>query len=213
MPVSHKTFRSLVSTRSARQASGIRPARPGGHSRLQSARGALPSIAPPSRRCAVAEIEDAFSIVRPSCPNSGYRARAMATTVFSKILSGEIPSLKVYEDDLVFAFSRRETRSAKVTRWSSPRSPRRHSTRSPTSRPPLSGASCRGSAARCSKQRGRASTTCFRTTERRAPGRDARALPHHPKPDSSSGLGVGWPKERAGRRRQGSCRAHHAVPE
>ena len=28
----------------------------------------------------------------------------MAETVFSKILSGEIPSFKVYEDDFVYAF-------------------------------------------------------------------------------------------------------------
>src|SRR3954468_21579872 len=32
------------------------------------------------------------------------RARSMAETVFSKILRGEIPSHKVYEDERVFAF-------------------------------------------------------------------------------------------------------------
>jgi histidine triad (HIT) family protein len=34
----------------------------------------------------------------------GYRGPAMAETIFSKILRGEIPCHKVYEDDLVLAF-------------------------------------------------------------------------------------------------------------
>ena len=33
-----------------------------------------------------------------------YKLRSMADTIFSKILRGDIPSHKVYEDDLVFAF-------------------------------------------------------------------------------------------------------------
>lgn len=33
-----------------------------------------------------------------------YKLRTMADTIFSKILRGDIPSHKVYEDDLVFAF-------------------------------------------------------------------------------------------------------------
>lgn len=33
-----------------------------------------------------------------------YKLRHMADTIFSKILRGDIPSHKVYEDDLVFAF-------------------------------------------------------------------------------------------------------------
>lgn len=33
-----------------------------------------------------------------------YKLRPMADTIFSKILRGDIPSHKVYEDDLVFAF-------------------------------------------------------------------------------------------------------------
>ena len=68
-------------------------------------------------------------------------------TIFDKILSGEIPSWKVYEDDHVFAFLDIGPLSDGHT-LVIPRSARRSSTSSRTSRPPPSAACCRASAAR-----------------------------------------------------------------
>lgn len=44
------------------------------------------------------------AVLRAPLPGSGYAGATMAETVFSKIIAGEIPCHKVYEDDQVLAF-------------------------------------------------------------------------------------------------------------
>ncbi len=122
----------------------------------------------------------------------------MANTVFSKILSGEIPSLKVYEDDLVFAFLDVNPLSKGHT-LVIPKEPAET----------LDALSDESAAAI-----GRVLPRLCRAVQQATGTREYNVLQNNgalahqavmhvhfhiiPKPDESSGLGVGWPKGKLG---------------
>lgn len=118
----------------------------------------------------------------------------MATTVFSKILSGEIPSLKVYEDDLVFAFLDVNPLS------------KGHTLVIPKEPAETLDALSDDSAAAigrvlprlCRAVQQATGTREYNVLQNNGSGAHQAVMHVHfhiiPKPDASSGLGVGWPK-------------------
>jgi histidine triad (HIT) family protein len=122
----------------------------------------------------------------------------MATTVFSKILSGEIPSFKVYEDDLVFAFLDVNPLSKGHT-LVIPKEPAET----------LDALSDESAAAigrvlprLCRAVQQATGTREYNVLQNNGSGAHQAVMHVHfhiiPKPDASSGLGVGWPKGQLG---------------
>ena len=120
----------------------------------------------------------------------------MADTIFGKIIRGEIPCHKVYEDAQVLAFLDINPLSFGHTSGHSRRKPAATldelSDESAAALGRVLPRLCRA----VNAVSGSAAIQRAREQRRRGPpGHPPRALPHHPEADAREGLGIGWPQQ------------------